>query len=86
MMEKDLGHDLIMEDGKESTGECLIWSDEISLLTSAEVTGEKVSRGEPMAGKSYRKGSEDSPFKKFKLLVLSLEMLSIQKLASFHKK
>ena len=50
------------------------------------MTGEKVSRGEPMAGKSYRKGSEDSPIKKFKLFVLSLEILSIKNVDSFSQK
>ena len=39
-----------------------------------------------MAGKSYMKGSEDSPFKKFKLLVFSLEILSIKNLESFSQK
>ena len=50
------------------------------------MTGEKVSRGEPMVGKSYRKGSEDSPFKKFKFLVLRLEILCLEFFPAFHKK
>ena len=50
------------------------------------MTGEKVSRGEPMVGESERKGSEDSLFKKFKLFVLSLEILSIKNLDSFSQK
>ena len=84
--ENDLLHDFIMEDGKASTGECLIWRDEISLLTSAGVTGVKVSSSEPVPGRSYWKGSEDSPFKKFKLHLLSLEILSAKKFDSFSQK